>query len=174
MAKQVLAASLWYHASFKRPSEQLHKQLSQQLRKLVASAQQASHSDDAVSLAQNCSQGIAHLPSAGPWVAQFPGELTSSLPLLKGGVGLVHMPTQIQTLQAEVVSRLLEPERLAWKMIQLYRLSQASARGQWVLGGKAFFFFFLARDTSYTKQRQRPQRNVMSTACPKAVANNTS
>ena len=81
VAKQVLAALLWYHASFQRPSEQLLRQLSQQLRKFVASAQQASHSDDAVSLAQDCSQGSAHLPSAGPRVAQFPWELTSSLPL---------------------------------------------------------------------------------------------
>jgi len=51
VAKQVLAASLWYHASFQRLSEQLLKQLSRQLRKFVASAQQASHSDDAVALA---------------------------------------------------------------------------------------------------------------------------
>jgi len=80
-AKQVLAASLWYHASFQRPSEQLLKQLSQQLRKFVASAQQASHSDDAVALAQDCSHGSTHLPSAAPGAALFPRELTSSLPL---------------------------------------------------------------------------------------------
>ena len=72
------------------------EQLSQQLRKFVASAQQTSHSDDAVTLAQDCSQGSAHLPSAGPRAALFPGELTNSLPLSKGGVGLVHVPTQIQ------------------------------------------------------------------------------
>ena len=81
VAKQVLAASLWYHASFQRPSEQLLKQLSQKLRKFVASAQQASHSDDAVALAQDYSQGSAHLPCAGPGAALFPGKLTSSLPL---------------------------------------------------------------------------------------------
>jgi len=51
VAKKLLAASLWYHASFQRPSEQLLQQLSQQLRKFVASAQQANHSDDAVALA---------------------------------------------------------------------------------------------------------------------------
>ena len=53
VAKQVLAVSLWYYASFQPPSGQLLKQLSQQLRKFVASAQQASHSDYAVALAQN-------------------------------------------------------------------------------------------------------------------------
>ncbi len=61
MAKQVLAASLWYHASFQPPSEQLLKQFSQQLRMLMASAQQASHSDDAVALAQNFSQLSAYV-----------------------------------------------------------------------------------------------------------------
>jgi len=38
----------------------------------------------------------------------------------------VHVPTQVQALQAKVISRLLEPERLAWKLFQLYHLSQAS------------------------------------------------
>ena len=126
VAKQVLAASLWYHASFQRPSEQLLKQLSRQLRRFVASAQQASHSDDALALAKGKSQGNAQLPSAAPGAALFPGELTSSLPLSGGGVGLVHVPTQVQALQAKVISRLLEPERLAWKVFQPYRLSQAS------------------------------------------------
>ncbi len=55
-----------------------------------------------------------------------PGELTSSLPSAQAGVGLVHAPTQVQALQAKVISRLLEPERLAWKVFQLYHLSRAS------------------------------------------------
>ena len=38
----------------------------------------------------------------------------------------MHVPTQVQALQAKVISRLLEPERLAWKVFQLYHLSQAS------------------------------------------------
>ena len=50
---------------------------------------------------------------------------TSSLPPAQGGVGLVEVPTQIQALQAKVVSRLLEPERLAWKVFQLHHLSSA-------------------------------------------------
>jgi len=67
-----------------------------------------------VALAQDCSHGSAHLPSAAPGAALFPWELASSLPLSKEGVGLVHVPTQIQALQAKVMSRLLEPERLAY------------------------------------------------------------
>jgi len=152
VAKQVLAASLWYHASFQRPSEPLLKQLSQQPRKFVASAQQANYSDDAVALAQGCSQGSGHLPSSGPWAALFPGELTSSLPLSKGGVGLVHVPTQIQALQAKVNSRLLEPERLAWKVFQLCHLSQAS-QVQPLGYGASIFFSKLSTDQSQLPAR---------------------
>ena len=38
----------------------------------------------------------------------------------------MHVPSQIQALHAKVISRLLEPERLAWKVFQLHHLSQAS------------------------------------------------
>ncbi len=41
-------------------------------------------------------------------------------------MGLVHVPTQIQALQAKVISQLLEPERLACKVFQLYHRSQGS------------------------------------------------
>jgi len=152
VAKQVLAASLWYHASFERPLEQLLKQLSRQLRRFVASAQQASHSDDALALAKGKSQGNAQLPSAAPGAALFPGELTSSLPLSKGGVGLVHVPTQVQALQAKVISRLLEPERLAWKVFQLYHLSQASQVQPLGYGASILF------STLSTDQLQLPAR----------------
>ncbi len=70
----------------------------------MASAQQANNSDDAVALAQGCSQGSAHLPSSGPGAELFPAELIGSLPLSKGVVGLVHVLTQIQALQAKVIS----------------------------------------------------------------------
>ena len=35
------------------------------------------------------------------------------------------MPTQVQALQAKVVSRLLEPEQLAWKVFQNHHLGLA-------------------------------------------------
>ncbi|DBA91326.1 TPA: hypothetical protein ACH3X2_003973 [Trebouxia sp. C0005] len=137
---------------FKRPSEHLLKQLSQQLRKFVASAQQPNHSDDAVALAQGHSQGSAQLPCAAPGAALFPGELASSLPLSKGGVGLVHVPTQVQALQAKVISRLLEPERLAWKVFQLHHLSQASQVQPLGYGASILF------RTLHTDQLQLPAR----------------
>ena len=87
VSKQVLAASLWYHASFQRPSGQLLKQLSNQLRRFVASAQHLSHSDVAVPLLQGNPQDSAQLPCEPPGAALFPGELTSSLTAAEGGGG---------------------------------------------------------------------------------------
>lgn len=139
VAKQVLAASLWYHATFQRPSDQLLKQISSQLRKFVASAQQRSHSDAAIALAQGNSQSSAQLPSLAPTAALFPGELTSSLPPAKGGVGLVEVPTQVQALQAKVVSRLLEPEQLAWKVFQMHHLGLAPQMQQLAYGADILF-----------------------------------
>ena len=89
-------------------------------------------------------------------------QLNSSLPTCtkhipakcrtKGGVGLVQMPTQIQALQAKVISRLLEPERLAWKVFQLYHLSQASQVQPLGYGASILF------STLSTDQLQLPAR----------------
>ncbi|DBA85859.1 TPA: hypothetical protein ACH3X1_005408 [Trebouxia sp. C0004] len=96
-----------------------------QLSQYVASAQHHGQSDAALALAQGNSQDSAALPAPAPSAALFPRVLTSSLLPAQGGVGLVEVPTQIQALQAKVVSRLLEPERLAWKVFQLHHLSDA-------------------------------------------------
>ena len=125
VAKQVLAASLWYHATLQRPSKQLLNQISSQLRNYVASTQQSSHSDAGMALAQGNSQNPAQPLSQAPTASLYPGQITSSLLPAKGGVGLVNMPTQVQALQAKVVSRLLEPEQLAWKVFQNHHLGLA-------------------------------------------------
>ena len=125
VAKQVLAASQWYHATFQRPSEQLLNQISSQLRNYVASTQQSSHSDAGMALAQGNSQNPAQPLSQAPTASLYPGQITSSLLPAKGGVGLVHMPTQVQALQAKVESRLLEPEQLAWKVFQNHHFGLA-------------------------------------------------
>jgi len=60
-----------------------------------------------------------------------PSQGSSPAPcLVQGGLchKTVHVPTQIQALQAMVISRLLEPERPAWKVFQLYHLSH------WAMG----------------------------------------
>ena len=139
VAKQVLAASLWYHATFQRPPEQLLTALSVLLRKFVASAQLDSHCDEAVMLAQGSSHNHSELPATAPRVSLHPGHLTSSLPPDRGGVGLVDIPSQIQALQAKLVSRLLEPERLPWKVFQLHRLSCSQLAVQLQYGAAAIF-----------------------------------
>ena len=95
VAKQVLAASLWYHATFQQPPKQLLQQISRQLSQYVATAQHHNHSDAALALAQGNSQDSAALPAPAPSAALFPRVLTSSLPPAQGGVGLVEVPTQI-------------------------------------------------------------------------------
>ena len=59
VAKQVLAASLWYHATFQQPPKQLLQHISRQLSQYVASAQHHSHGDAALALAQGNSQDSA-------------------------------------------------------------------------------------------------------------------
>ena len=87
VAKQVLAASLWYHATFQRPSEQLLNQISSQLRNYVATTQHSSHSDAGMALAQGNSQNPAQPLSQAPTASLYPGQITSSLLPARGGGG---------------------------------------------------------------------------------------
>ncbi len=122
VAKQAIAASLWYHATFQSPSAALIKQLASVLSRFVASARLQLPVDDAASLAQGSAANPAELPELAPGGSLHPGRAASMLPYQAGGVGLVDVQTQIQALQAKVVSRLLEPERLAWKVFQSHWL----------------------------------------------------
>ena len=47
--------------------------------------------------------------------ALYPSRETSARDSLQGGIGLVHIQSQLCALQAKIISRLLEPEPLAWK-----------------------------------------------------------
>ena len=98
VAKQVLAASLWYHATFQQPPKQLLQLISKQLSQYVASVQHHSHSDAALALAQGNTQDSVALPAPAPSAALFPRVLTGSLPPAQGGVGLVEAPSQIHAL----------------------------------------------------------------------------
>ncbi|KAL3135278.1 hypothetical protein ABBQ38_006250, partial [Trebouxia sp. C0009 RCD-2024] len=92
------------------------------------------------------------LPAPASSAALFPRVLTSSLLPAQGGVGLVEVPTQIQALQAKVVSRLLELERLAWKVYQLHHLSHAPQPSQVAYGATILF------STASTASLQLPAR----------------
>ena len=92
----------------------------------------------------------------------------SSLPSSKGGVGLVHVPTRVQASQAKVVSRLLEPERLAWKVFQLYHPSQAS-QVHAVKGCAAFSDQHSVQHAQYSCQLQWPARLSVYVAAFRAL-----
>ncbi len=124
-------------------------------------------------LGLHCSQGSSPASYPRPRGAhQLPtlvqGELTSSLPSSKGGVGLVHVLTRVQALQAKVVSRLLEPERLAGKVFQLYHLSQAS-QVHAVKGCAAFSGQHFVEHAQYSCQLQCPARLSVCVAAFRAL-----
>ena len=139
VAKQVLAASLWYHATFQRPPEHLLRAINALLRNFVASEQHIHHTDEAVLLAHGGSRMPSQLSAAAPRSSLHPSHITSSLPPDKGGVGLVEVPTQVQALQAKLVSRLLEPERLPWKVFQFHQLSSSQLARQLQYGASVIF-----------------------------------
>ena len=61
--------------------------------------------------------------------ALVPCRQAYALPWDQGGMRLVTIPTMMASLQAKVVSRLLEPERLLWKAFLLSRLTRTP---QWL------------------------------------------
>ena len=74
-----------------------------------------------------------------PTAALYPSQITSSLLPAEGGVRLVHVPTQVQARQANVVSRLLEPEQLAWKVFQTHHLGLAPQLQRLAYGASVIF-----------------------------------
>ena len=102
VAKQVLGASLWYHATFVRPSKP-------QLDRIVAII---------MAFVAGADVRAGHVPPL------FPNRALSSLDWAQGGVRLVDVDGMICALQAKLVARLLEPEFLPWKQFMgqcLYR-----------------------------------------------------
>ena len=86
VAKQAIAASLWYHATFQSPPAGLIKQLASMLSRFVASAQLQLPVDDAASLAQGSAANPAELPGLASGGSLHPGRAASMLPYQAGGV----------------------------------------------------------------------------------------
>ena len=95
VAKQVLASSLYFHASFLLPSEA-------QLKAVVACI------DRFVAL------GCLVEGPVGP-LAHLPGQAVESLPWDMGGLQRADVHAQVQALQAKVAAMLLHPRRRSWK-----------------------------------------------------------
>ena len=115
VAKQLLASMVTYHATFIPVPSQLEKRLCTALHTFVA----------------------ANRPVlSGTSARLYPGKDTCFHAVKDGGIALVDLRAKILALQAKVVSRLLEPEQLAWK---------------------AFFDFWLFRSTAW-QAAQAPTR----------------
>jgi hypothetical protein len=96
VAKQVLANSLYYHASFMLPSRELLAEIVDLLRRLV------------------CGQGPLGRGPAGPPAAH--SQQGCGVPDLGyGRYTAGRLPAQVHALQAKVAAMLLHPRRQAWK-----------------------------------------------------------
>ena len=93
VAKQVLGASLWYHATFMRPSVQQMASITSIIMGFVVGGSQAARRS----------------------AAMHPNRLLSALDWSEGGVRLLDVDAMITALQSKLIARLLEPEVLPWK-----------------------------------------------------------
>ena len=105
VAKQVLGASLWYHATFVRPAQE-------QLQRIV-------------SIIMAFVAGVD--PASGRRVALYPNRFTSSLDWSQGGVRLVDVDAMITALQAKLVARLFQSTELPWKQYFLQWLFRSAS-----------------------------------------------
>ena len=88
VAKQVLASKLTHHATFVRPPPQLLRELMAAVMQFVAGASAT---------------------------RSLPSRMTFTLPWAQGGMRLVNLEVMIDSLQAKIIARLLEPHHLPWK-----------------------------------------------------------
>ena len=95
VAKQVLAAGLWYHATFVRPLPAQMQEIIDMIMGYVAGGRTV----------------------AGRARALFPSRRVSCRPAAAGSVGLVDVQAMVLALQAKLVATLLEPEALPWKTL---------------------------------------------------------
>ena len=69
---------------------------------------------------------VGSVSGAGPTLR--PGRTVFALPCEQGGMRLIQLPDIEAALQAKVVSRLFEPERLVWKAFAAMHLSRGVCR----------------------------------------------
>ena len=93
VAKQVLVAMFTYHGTFIPVPEQLLRQLCTSVYTFVA----------------------ANRPVVAGAALLYPSRDASSRALQQGGIALVDIRAQLTALQAKIIGRFLEPERIAWK-----------------------------------------------------------
>ena len=115
VAKQVLAATFTYHATFVRPPKDLLGRLSVLIRSFVAGA------------------------PPGTRGMLFPSRYVHALTPDEGGIKMVDVEAMVTGLQAKIVPRYLEPEDLYWKRLVAMRLKQTDIQRSLAYGARILF-----------------------------------
>ena len=97
MAKQVLASSLYFHASFVQPPKSLLREIVDCIDRFVVWGK----------LLEGPVPPLRHAPSAA----------VESLPYALGGLQRADVPLQVEALQAKLAAMLLHPKRHPWKVL---------------------------------------------------------
>jgi hypothetical protein len=106
VAKQILASTLSYHATFLRPPAAQLTRISRAICGYVLAGSLLPEEEEA--------------PLRGR-----PSRYVSSLPLTMGGIGLVDIEAQVSALQAKVAALLLHPQRASWKPLMAAAFDRA-------------------------------------------------
>ncbi len=100
VAKQVLASSLFYHATFVAPPGDVLDQVVQCVDQFVGFGRLVEDGEGCSGLQRG-----------------FPSAAVESLPFELGGLCRADIPAQIMALQAKVAAMLLHPQRHPWKVL---------------------------------------------------------
>ena len=128
VAKQVLASELTHHATFVRPPPGLLIELMSSVLQFVAGTG-ASRS--------------------------LPSRLTFTLPWAQGGMRLVNLEVMLDSLQAKIVARLLEPARLPWKAFFRTHFDGSPPLSHLQYGPRSIFLTRRTQDLGILKRRAR-------------------
>lgn len=107
VAKQCLASSLYYHATFVPVPSDILAYTVRLVMSYVASPSPASG-------------------ERGRAARLFPRREVCAMEWAEGGIRLVDIELMIQALQAKIIARLLDPARHVWKLYMRARLSRAA------------------------------------------------
>jgi exonuclease III len=126
VAKQVLASKLTHHATFVRPPPPLLRELTTVVMQFVA--------------------GTGATRS-------LPSRLTFTLPWAQGGMRLVNLEVMVDSLQAKIIARLLEPQQLPWKAFFHTHFSRSPLLGPLRYGPRSLFLTKRTQDLGIQSRR---------------------
>lgn len=115
IAKQVMANSVTYHATFVPPNDAQLRDMQQVIAKYVAVSPLA---EDAV------------FPTLGGPTLQ-PRAVVAALPRDEGGVALVDLASHVAALQGKIIAAVFSPGEQPWKVLMRHTLTAAAPCPQW-------------------------------------------